>query len=341
MVGGDFLISYSDGQNGRHPALAVTPRNSLDSNWDGSMHAVWDEQNESDPYSPHQYEIHYSMSEGKNGGRYWTNDKFPPGDRIISNTRKQGRADNGTRASTYNPGDKVEPAIAVDMYGYIHVVWREMYSDSSWEIMYSRSTDNGKSWTGFDGHQNKLVSFRSGGGAQERILTGPSIAVSNNKDTGKVIIHVVWAGWYPKGEDFEVMYSQSQDNGVTWSGATADRVISTLDQRSDARSPVIATSTKYGEIVTAAWLQNDLDTKVDEIYAVTSQDSGTEWPSENIISLKASDGLPAQTPTIAANLDFTTVAWAQQYKSGGSSEIMYSFTKDYGAGCGAGSVGTP
>jgi hypothetical protein len=329
LVGGDFLISYGDGQNALTPALAITQPGSNKVEWDGSMHAVWSEQNESDPYTPHRYEIHYSMSLGKDGGRVWTNDKNPPGDKIISMCRKG--LNSGTRAPGYVADDAVDPAIAVDMWGFIHVVWRQMYSDGSWEIVYSRSTDNGVTWTGFNGNIDKVVSYREGGGADRPIPNGPSVAVSNDRDANAVVIHVVWAGYWSKGEDYEVMYSRSTDNGATWSGSTADRVISTVAQMADAISPVVATSGKFGEVVNVAWLQNDLDTKWNEIFVVSSDKMGLEWMPEQLASLKADDGLNAKAPAICSNMDFTAITWAQQYKTTGTSEIMYSYTKDFGA----------
>ena len=330
-AGKDFLISYDDDMNASHPVVAVTPKGSLDKTWDGSIHTVWEEQNESDSYNPHLKEIHYSMSLGSSGGRVWSNDKYPPGDRIISNTRK-GKGVGGTLPSPqaqYVPGDSADPAIAIDMFGYIHVVWREMMTDGYWEIMYSRSTDNGKTWTGFDQIKDIYVSNKT---TNHDIPSGPAIAVSNDRSSSNVMIHVIWVQDMEKS--YEVYYSRSGDNGVTWSGAVgADYMISVSKSQEPARSPTIATSEKYGQVVHAAWLQNDPDTGNDEIFATTSTTMGDTWPkTENIVSFKEKDGLNACVPSISGSYEYAMVTWSQPYRDPAApNEIYYSYTDDFGA----------
>jgi hypothetical protein len=329
FTGGDFLVSFDDDMNAMHPTLAITPPGSLDADWDGTQHVVWDEQNESDTSPPINYEIHYSQSLGADGGREWSNDEPNEDDRIISSCRK-GFDGNGTRAPQYVPGDAVEPAVAVDMYGFIHVVWREMYSDGSWEILYSRSTDNGKSWSGYDGNQDKLVSWRRGSGNDEVIPSGPAIAVSNDKGSGGTTLHVVWAQFVPKNEDYEIFYSQSRTNGDSWTGATSDRQISLSTQPVGAGFPVVATSGEKGDFVHAAWLQKFEETGMYEIFVSTSDSCGEAWFDEKFISFPMADGFMAEPPSISSNMQYTIVTWAQPYKEGYPPEILYSFTKDYG-----------
>ncbi|MBI5000609.1 MAG: exo-alpha-sialidase [Euryarchaeota archaeon] len=331
FVGKDFLISYDDDWDAFHPAVATTPRYSLDASWDGSIHSVWEEQNESDQYTPHLREIHYSMSLGASGGREWSNDEPSEGDRIISNTGKgkETASAEGVLAPAYNPGDSADPAIAVDMFGYIHVVWRELMSDGYWEIMYSHSEDNGKTWTGFDQIKDIYVSNKT---TNRNIPYGPAIAVSNDKSTGKVILHVIWIEDMEK--TFEVYYSRSLNNGMTWSSATApDIMISDSTSQEPAGFPTIAASEKYGKVIHAAWLQNDPDTGQDEIFATTSTNFGSEWPKiENIVSLKGKDGLNAGAPSLAGSYELGMVTWSQPFKDPAApGEIHYSFTGDFGA----------
>ncbi|MEW5936633.1 MAG: sialidase family protein [Candidatus Thermoplasmatota archaeon] len=331
-VGNDFLISYDDDWNANCPSVAATPLGSVDPAWDGSIHAVWGEQNETDPYIPHLHEIHYSMSWGKSGGREWSNDEPAEGDRIISQTGIIRAAESPVPLAGPVPGDALDPAIAVDMFGYIHVVWREMYSDSTWEIHYTRSKDNGRTWTsGVVG--DILVSYRAGNGSDGTIPDSPAIAVSNDKGTGSVILHVVWAQQDSKGETQEVYYSRSFNGGDTWTGVEVDRVISDPLSKEFAISPVIAATGDAGELITVAWTQNETSVATLEIFAIFSGKVGDPdtWTPEKPISYVRADGYHAGPPSIAAANKVFMVVWAQPTAGKASpTEILYSYSDDPG-----------
>ncbi|MCK5398207.1 MAG: hypothetical protein KAJ33_08165, partial [Thermoplasmata archaeon] len=77
----EFIVSYDeDGTfDAMAPDIAVAPPGSP---WEGSIHTVWAELNNSvdDPY----IEIHYSMSDAVDRGLEWSNDDAAEEDKLIS-----------------------------------------------------------------------------------------------------------------------------------------------------------------------------------------------------------------------------------------------------------------
>jgi len=132
----------------------------------GNIHVVWCD------YSFHNFEICYKRS--TDGGSTW----------------------QSTRRLTWNSGNSVEPAIAIDSSSNIHVVWVDDTPGNS-EIYYKRSTDGGSTWT------TKRLTWNAGNSWDLAITTDSS---------GN--IHVVWAD-YTSG-NFEIYYKRSTDGGSTW-----------------------------------------------------------------------------------------------------------------------------
>ena len=190
----EFVISYDEAgfYNATRPDIAVAPPGSP---FEGSVHSVWAELNNSvdDPY----VEIHYSMSEASEGGFQWSNDDAAEEDRIISQdytTEAKGPA---------NPGDATTPSITIDPQGWIHVVWVEQYPDWTYEVHYSRSEDNGKTWTGFDGTGDTVITERTG--EDSWWINQPRIAVTSVP----LVIHVVWDEVPSSGDTQESWYARS------------------------------------------------------------------------------------------------------------------------------------
>ena len=99
--------------------------------------------------------------------------------------------------------DKVSstPAIAVEPSGAIDVVWRDTTSgDLHPDIYFTRSVDNGKTWT-----EALDISHSTG------ICSEPSIATASDNS-----IHVVWVDTRPRDGRPDIFYSYSCD-GKNWS----------------------------------------------------------------------------------------------------------------------------
>ncbi|MFH0815294.1 MAG: sialidase family protein [Methanobacteriota archaeon] len=330
--GVDFLISYDDDNSAMHPSFAATPPGSLQKEWDGTMHVVWDEKNDGYPWR----EIHYSQSPGDSGGRDWSNDDPWEDDRVISDPREKRSSIDDSEAlladtettRAYIVGDAVDPAVAVDMYGFVHVVWREMYSDGTWEIHYSRSPDNGRHWsfeiTGGD------IRVSNRGQQDGNIPFAPVVGVSNNR--GNVIVYAVWAEMDPKGETMDVFMSRSFNGGDSWTGWETNEMVSDPESRPFATYPTMAVSGDDGEVVSVMWSQIFEGTGVREIFATVSKSFGDGWSRENQVSRVTDDGFDAGPPSASANTREIIVTWPQMYagKAEPTEEILYSYSGNFG-----------
>jgi hypothetical protein len=97
-----------------------------------------------------------------------------------------------------SPAISVRPDIAVAAGGNISVVWMDVIS-GYWQIFFSRSTDNGDTWS-----QPKKISYLWGNSYL------PYIAVDNAGN-----LNVAW-----ENDNFgNIFFSRSVDDGVTWSQA--------------------------------------------------------------------------------------------------------------------------
>ena len=308
----EFVISYDEAgfYNATRPDIAVAPPGSP---FEGSVHSVWAELNNSvdDPY----VEIHYSMSEASEGGFQWSNDDAAEEDRIISQdytTEAKGPA---------NPGDATTPSITIDPQGWIHVVWVEQYPDWTYEVHYSRSEDNGKTWTGFDGTGDTVITERTG--EDSWWINQPRIAVTSVP----LVIHVVWDEVPFSGDTQESWYARSVDQGGTWSLPVQISDPSGAGEPG-AFEPDIATSGPLGEIVHVVWTQDSLLTGTSEVFYQRSMNAGQDWGLERTISFEVSDGSFAYRARLATADDDIHVIWDQT--SAGPSEIFYSGSFDGG-----------
>ncbi len=309
---GDFIISFDDEPglyNATTPDIAAAPAGSFN---EGTVHAVWSEMNKTpaDPY----FEIHYSMSEDDRGLE-WSNDEEHEGDRIISDT---------SIGKNMAAGDATCPAIAIDPQGIIHVVWQQAYADMTYEVHYSRSDDNGKTWTGSDGPGDILVSWREGNGLDAPWINAPRIAISTNP----IILHVVWSELYG-GDQMEVMYSRSFDQGTSWTGAmSGDVMISDSGSQEYAYEADIGVTRVDGRSVHVVWTQDEPSTGTSEVFYVRSEDFGDNWEPERPISFIDTDSNFVYRARVAAGGDFIHVVWDQGSPIGW--EVYYSGSFDNG-----------
>jgi hypothetical protein len=85
---------------------------------------------------------------------------------------------------------------------YVHVVWFDTRLSPETEVFYRRSTDNGASFA-------PEVRLPNPSWADY----GPSIAASGKN------VHVVLHNYHPPIDNFEIYYTQSTDNGASWSAS--------------------------------------------------------------------------------------------------------------------------
>lgn len=123
-------------------------------------------------------------------------DETPGNDEIYYKKSTDGGTTWSTRRLTWNSGVSVNPDIALDSNGDIHVVWQD-FSPGNAEIFYQKSTDGGTSWS------SKRLTWNSSSSEF------PDISVDSLGD-----IHVVWQDDSPGNG--EVFYKKSADDGVSW-----------------------------------------------------------------------------------------------------------------------------
>ncbi|MBA3045552.1 MAG: hypothetical protein KKH41_06775 [Candidatus Thermoplasmatota archaeon] len=300
LVGGDFIISYDDTFNASHPDIAITPTNQFtkENGIAGNIHVVWDEFCEETGVK----EIFYSMS--KDNGATWTGETK---DIFISDPRP-------IKAPLE---DAVEPSIAIDSYGGIHVVWAQQYPDATWEIHYSRSLDNGKTWssvvTGDVRISCQTSSFYAHQISAPKIVAGVIPGVYDSKTPS--ILHVVWSEFDMGRHLQEVFYSSSNDQGGYWSGIEQNQMISLPSATEDgyASNPEISTSGGAANFVHVSWIQKGKTNSFDEIYYLRSDDEGKTWnpESEKSISLDIPDGMGASGISMSTYLDDIHIVWSQ------------------------------
>jgi len=151
-------LTWTSGES-NNPAIAVDSA--------GDLHVVWD-----DP-TPGNWEIYYKKS--TDAGTTWTISK----------------------RLTLTSGASSRPAIAVDPYDNLHLVWSDE-TPGNGEILYKKSTDGGATWT-----KDNRLTWTSGHSFEPVIAVDPS---------GN--LHVVWEDYTPGNG--EIFYVNSSDGGTTW-----------------------------------------------------------------------------------------------------------------------------
>jgi len=177
------------------------------------------------------------------------------------------------------------PRMAVDSHGKIHVVWNETLVNypSQYEIHYSSSTDNGRTWSAMSG--DIMISFDDGIGPNN----GSSIAIDSDDN-----IYVVWSE-ENEGID-EIHYTISTNGGLTWSGQTADLILSDTGGTAALYPEIII---DQNDVIHVVWIQG-WQGGANEVYYSRSTNGGATWSSqtaETIISYP--DGQHAIYPDIA------------------------------------------
>ncbi|HSG05274.1 MAG TPA: sialidase family protein, partial [Nitrospiria bacterium] len=189
-------------------------------------------------------------------------------------------------------GDGLNPAIAVDESGPIHVVWEE-----SSDIFYRRSTDNGETFSAAVNLSNSPAG----------ISEDPSITVDSQGN-----IHVLWVE--DVGGPLEVFYRRSLDSGLTFSVPS-----SPLTPKGASATPVIETGP--GDVLHVVW--DDFF----EIYHSQSVDGGGTFSAGQNLSntiLAGPAGFSA-TPAMAADgLGNINIVWEEDF------EILFRRSTDGG-----------
>ena len=309
-VAGDFVVSCDDGNDSAlAPDIAAVP---LGSPWSGSLHAVWHEYEEGPYYAT---TIHYSMSKQDERGLKWSNDEPAEGDRTISEPIPNMDAENAS--------------VAVDIQGYVHVVWCQQLTSSpnTYEAFYRMSYNNGLDWTA-----QQRISYRKNGGYDSHEPFAPKIDISDNY-LGQKVIHVVWSELDPQTTRMEVMYSRSADGGNTWTGTSQETPISSTSSEEWATDPDISVGGN-AELVHVVWSQLSTISWSSEVYYTRSTTAGAStWTTENAVSFAPStpDDRSVGRARVTSVGGLVMTIWDQPIQvSGQYSEICISVSTSAG-----------
>jgi BNR repeat-like domain len=247
-----------------------------------NIHVVWADDTPSSPYG----EIYYRKS--TDGGTNWTPSrrltwtsensagpviavdafggvhvawfeyKLGYGEIFYKKSTDGGASWLANQRLTWNSGESYGPAIAIDPYGIIHVVWYD-YTPGNEEIFYKKSEDGGMTWT-----PNKRLTW------SPTDSYNPAIA---SDASGNLLVAWEESGSAPPSALFaggsEIYFKKSPDGGVTWT--PGKRLTFTSDESS---SPAIAVDPSgrihvlWSESIPGNW---------EEIYQKKSTDGGATW----------------------------------------------------------------
>jgi hypothetical protein len=203
--------------------------------------------------------------------------------------------------------------ITVGPEGNLYAVWRQGESSGAREIYFSRSTDNGVSWS-----SETWDSPISAVDGQSVINNGDKCIGIDTDSQGN--IYIVWAERLNLYR--EIMLLKSTDYGVTWIHSDADFNIS-FDGAplKDADDPDIAIDSN--DDIYVVWYQ-DTFSDSSEIHISISTDAGDNWTgrtADRVISFD--DSRDASNPDIAiAPNDDIYVVWDEFSVPG---DVTYSY----------------
>ncbi|MCK4836603.1 MAG: exo-alpha-sialidase [Candidatus Aminicenantes bacterium] len=227
-------------------------------------------------------------------------DDSTPGNREIFFIRS---TDNGLtwssplNISKTNTDGSYLPSIALSSTGIIYVVWMEWNGDR--DIFFSRSTDNGNTWS------LPVIIYNDTG-----LSIGPEII-----DDGIGNLYVVWEDMIAaKSETF---FSRSTDNGSNWS-----LPVNISNNNGSSYGPKLSTDS-LGNL-NVAWI--DTTPGNWDIFFNRSTDSGTTWSLP--INISNNPGKSTGYDIATDNFGKINFSWSDNTSGG---EILFSRSTDNGA----------
>ncbi len=228
--------------------------------------------------------------------------------------------DAGARTDTHS--DEM-PRIASGVAGVWVVVWQvvgagDLGLGRDVDIVFSRSSDDGKHWTAPRPLAERFASDRS----EDR---QPSIATD-----GRGSWIVAWTSTDDLGgksrKDRDIHFAVSTDNALTWSAPRALNSNAAIDWGDDEAADVASDHKGRWVVVwqSADSLGNTKGGDRDILFA-TSTDSGTNWSSPGVVDAAArSDAAFDTSPRVAAD---QTGTWLVTWSSGSASEETGEFQR--------------
>ena len=224
------------------------------------------------------------------------------------------------------------PSLAAAPNGDLYTIWAQGSYPTICprEIHFSKSTDDGVTWSGTAGDQ--MISANDGEAIYNMGLYGSrrtDIAVDSQ---GR--IYVVWPEDYMSYPSFdttiEIMMVMSTDGGTTWIHSDTDFPIGDTLSDPIANSPNIGIDSNDNVFV--VWNQTNPASGAAEIALSVSTDNGATWSgrtSDRFISL--ANGNSSSAPDIAVDIAGKIhVVWIE-YIVSGDYRVLYGISTDNGA----------
>ncbi len=211
-------------------------------------------------------------------------------------------------AMTDDASDK-QPTVSTDGLGNWVVAWRSANSlggmiDSDWDILFTRSSDNGATWSHPVALNSNAVGDDSGDYDVQLAADGQGTWLAtwfSEDDLGGTI-----------GSDQDILLSRSADDGQTWSAALPLDVGAGTDNREDAY-PHVATDSSGRWIV--AWQSRNLSGDPlgtdQDILVAQSSDNGASWSTPAPLNTNAATdtGTDSNVVLIADGVGHWVAVW--------------------------------
>ncbi|UCH90164.1 MAG: exo-alpha-sialidase [Thermoplasmata archaeon] len=295
---GVIYVIWQDTREGRSDSDLYMAKSSDGGNTFGDNFRVDD--NGTGPYD----QIHPCMEIDENDNIYvvWEDERNSKTDYDIYFTNS---SDSGV---TFSPNVLVDddtslrlqksPRLAVKVEGAtteIYVVWQdERRAPTNYDIMFSKSTDGGKTWGDGLDNDNDIEINDMVVSAQEH----PSIALDSNGH-----IFVTWDD--EREENYKNIYmSNSTDGGATWS--TNWNITDYATGTSDQTHPVVSA---YNNYMTIAWIDNRHGVAQSDVFFALSDDNGATFGPFLIVNQGASESIASTPDVILAGPTTAYIAW--------------------------------
>jgi len=214
---------------------------------------------------------------------------------------------NGDQLMSYFPGPSDFLCNGVIIVpgdnGTLYSVWAQGKTFVPYEIFFSKSTDNGRTWSGTAADQR--ISADDGEGILGPTATRPTGLCLNSQGD----IFVVWAESLTN-VGYEVMMVKSTDGGATWIHSDTDFPISFQGGPRTYEPKIVA---DHDDNLHAVWHQRTpADTS--EIFYGFSSDGGDTWTSQSADRwISFPDGFHASSPDITVDPDNNVlVVWQEK-----------------------------
>ncbi|MFC2156051.1 sialidase family protein, partial [Acidobacteriota bacterium] len=236
----DTIVNISNSTNdSKAPSIAVDDT--------GNINVAW-----YDDYSSYVHEIKFKRS--TDSGATW-----------------------GSTVTVSNyTGYARRPDIALDSSGNLNLVWTGG-NPGDYEIYFSRSTDNGATWSSF-------VNISNSSGLSQ----SPVIAVDSSGNLN--------TAWYDNSPgNYEIYFSRSTDNGTTWSTP-----VNVSNTTATSYAPAIVVDTNGNLCI--AWY--DKKTNTWQVYFSRSTNNGTTWSTmQNVSNASVACSHPGIAVDSAVNIN--------------------------------------